>query len=148
MNAPAPHLGARLPDELEIFRAFGEKSFRDRKKNKVRYFAYLMRDEDAEDGLSVGLTPAAAVKNLANNEGYCRILVGTVHSLPYGLEVRLDREDPEHAYVCNLPLMSISDETREQARLIAGQLADKSTMVTCDCYIPSRDSGSGTITAT
>jgi hypothetical protein len=138
MAAPAPHLGNRLEDHLEVFRAFAEKNFRNRQKNEVRYFAYLLREEDINDGLSVGLTPAAAVRYLQSNEGYCRISVGAIHALPHGLEVRVDLNDPEHAFICNLPLMTISDDTRERARLIGGMLARLSTVVTCDAYIPEQ----------
>jgi hypothetical protein len=136
MDSPTPHLGNRLEDNLEVFRAFAEKSFRNRQKNEVRYFAYLLREEDVEDGLSVGLTPQAAVKHLESNEGYCRISVGAIHALPYGLIVRADLRDAEHAFICNLPLQTVSDESRERARLIGGQLARKSAMVTADPYIP------------
>jgi hypothetical protein len=89
------------------------------------------------DGLSVGLTPEAAVKYLDTNEGYCSISVGIIHALPYGLEVRIDKSDPDHAYICNLPLMTTSDIHREKAILIARELARKSIGITCEPYRPS-----------
>ena len=125
MNAPVINLGNRLDDNLEVFRAFAEKSFRHRNKNEVRYFAYLLREEDVANGLSVGLTPEAAVRHLDTNEGYCRIAVRDIHSLPYGLEVRADPEDPQHAFICNLPLQTISNDSREQARLDCGPSGEK-----------------------
>jgi hypothetical protein len=133
---PAPsRLGDPLDGTVQIFRAFAEKSFRNRKKNQVRYFAYLLREVDSADGLSVGLTPAAAVKYLESNEGYCRISVAEIHALPYGLKVRIDLDDAEHAFICNLPLETTSDASRENARLIGGELARKSEVITCDPYI-------------
>lgn len=136
MASTPVNLGDRLNDELHVFRAFAEKNYRDRKKNEVRYFAYLLRDDDTGDGLSVGLSPDAAVRHLQTNEGYCRILVGAIHDLPYGLVVRMDPADEYHAFICNLPLISISDDARVRARLIGGELARRSEVVTCDPYIP------------
>jgi hypothetical protein len=128
------NLGALLGDDQIVFRAFAEKSFRDRKRNKVRPGAYLLREDDVGDGLSVGLSPEAAVKYLETNEGVCQISAGVVHSLPYDLKVKIDQHDPSHAFICNLPLMTISDQQREMAMLIAGELARKSQVVTCDPY--------------
>lgn len=133
---PTPsRLGDLLDGSVQIFRAFAGKNYRDRKKNQVRYFAYLLRESDVVDGLSVGLTPAAAVRYLETNEGYCRISVAEIYALPYGLEVRIDLDDSEHAFICNLPLQTISDQSRENARLISGELARKSEVITCDPYI-------------
>src|SRR5712692_3672838 len=103
------HIGELLGNEKIVFRAFAEKSFRDRNRNKVRAGAYLLRDVDMHDGLSVGLSPDAAVKHLQTNEGYCQISTEAIHTLPYDLQVRIDLEDPNHAFICNLPLMTISD---------------------------------------
>lgn len=133
-DAPA-NLGILLDDDVLIYRAFAEKSYRDRGKNVVRYFAYLLRDLDVNDGLSVGLSPAA-VRGLLSNEGYCRISVGVIHGLPYGLQVRIDPNEPDHAYICNLPLITVSDESRARAMSIGNALARNSTVVTCDPYNP------------
>lgn len=64
-------------------------------------------------------------------------MTGEVHSLPYDLEVRIDTTDPTHAFICNLPYLKISNESRERAMLIAGVLARKSKVITCDPYIPA-----------
>ncbi|MGA9209791.1 MAG: hypothetical protein WB347_18455, partial [Terriglobales bacterium] len=85
-----PNLGELVSGDTEVFRAFADKSFRDRKKKKVRYGAYLLRDEDVQDGLSLGLTPEASVRYLARNYGYCSIFVRDIVSID-NLEVRLDR---------------------------------------------------------
>jgi len=130
------NLGNVLGDDVGVFRAFAAKGFRDRKKNKVRYFAYLLRAEDV-DGLSVGLSPRGAVKHLNENHGYCELSVRAAHALPHNLQIRLDLTDGDHAFVCNLPLMTISDEQRELAVLIAGELARLSQVVTCDPYKPN-----------
>ena len=138
MAAPnRPNVGELIGDHCEIFRAFAEKNFRRREKNKVRPGAYLLREDDLDEGLSVGLTPDAAVRYLERNYGYCSIIVAAVHALPYNLEVRVDKRDLNHAFICNLPLLTISDERREMAMLIAGELARKSKVVTCDPYIPA-----------
>jgi hypothetical protein len=128
-------VGDILSDDVEVYRAFAEKAFRRRPK-EVRQKTYFLRDEDVNDGLSVGITPQGAVRNLATNEGYCKIRVGDIHSLKLGLEVRADLNDPEHAFICHLPLMTISDGEREQAVFVARRLADASEIVTCDPYIP------------
>jgi hypothetical protein len=130
------NVGDRLGDDVEVFRAFADKSFRNRKRNKVRSGAYQLREDEA-DGLSVGLTPKDAVKYLQINYGYCSILVGSVHALPYNLEVRVDKRDPNHAFICNLPLLTFSDRCREDATLIGGELARRSKVITCDTYIPN-----------
>jgi len=140
MAAPSVgnNVGDRLSDDREVFRAFSDKSYRERKaaRNRVRSGAYQLREEDIADGLSVGLTPEAAVKHLQTNYGYCSISVGTIHALPYHLEVRVDLRDPVHAFICNLPLLTISDEQRELALLVGGELARRSEVITCDPFIP------------
>jgi hypothetical protein len=115
-----------------VFRAFTEKNFRERKSTPphvVRFWAYLLRDDDAVDGLSVDITPQASVKHLDKNHGYAEILVGAITSLPDGLQVRIDTSDQEHAFICNLPLMSVSEEMRKEAVRIAKQLARRSTVI-------------------
>lgn len=139
---PITRLGDRVSDDIVVYRAFAEKSFRDRPKNKARYFAYLLREEDVEDGLSVGLTPAAAVRYLSTNEGYCSISVRDIHALGGCIEVRMDKDDPEHAFICNLPFQKISDEERNKARMMAGKLAERSTVITCDPYQPESPAAS------
>jgi hypothetical protein len=134
-NTPT-RLGDVLPDETLIYRAFADKSYRHRKKKEVRYAAYLLRECDVADGLSVGLTPEAAVRDLESNEGYCSISVGAIHALPFGLKVRKDLDDHEHAYICNLPLRTLSDDQLKAAINIGNRLADKSTVITCDPYPP------------
>lgn len=131
--------GERLTDEQTVFRAFADKSYRDRKRQKVRAGAYLLRQIDAADGLSVGTTPEAAVMYLERNYGYCSINVGEIHGLPYGLEVRLDPENSNHAFILNLPLTAISDEQRELAQMVAGELARRSTPVAFDTFVPSAE---------
>jgi hypothetical protein len=135
MATTSVNVGSVVGDAQEVFRAFAEKAFRDRKKNKVRHFAYLRRDEDT-DGLSVAFTPQDCVIHLQTNEGYGKVLVRLVRELPYELEVRADNSDPSHAFICNLPFLTTSDEHRARAILIAGELARISVAVTCDPYIP------------
>lgn len=142
MATPAvnPNLGEILADEQNIFRAFAYPSYRRRKSqppHEVRYFAYLLGEDDQEDGLSVGLTPRDAVKGLAENHGYCSISVGIIHNLPFGLEVRADVTDPNHAFICKLPLKSISEQLEAQAIYIARELARNSIGLCCDSYRPN-----------
>ncbi len=133
-------LGERIDDDIELFRAFAEKNFRERKTpplpHIVRYWAYLLREDDAADGLSVGITPKASVKFLSRNHGYGSIRVPAITSLPDSLSVRRDASDPEHAFICNLPLLTISDQTRASAMRIAKELARRSIAVTCDQFFP------------
>jgi hypothetical protein len=139
MAAADANIGELLADDREIFRAFADKSFRVRKNpppHKIRSGAYLLREDDV-DGLSVGLTPRDCVRFLERNFGYCSILVGQVRALPYALEVRLDAANPGHAFICNLPLLTISDEHRERAMVIAGELARRSHAITCDPFVPN-----------
>jgi hypothetical protein len=148
MAALHPHLGPLLDNDVTVFRAFAEKSYRHRKRNCVRYFAFLLREEDRDDGLSVGLTPDAAVRHLATNEGYCQIAVGLIHEQgleQYGLQVRLDPADENHAFICNLPLSSISDAERERAMAIANELARRARVVTADPHIPAPEPAEGQI---
>jgi hypothetical protein len=135
-----PQLGGRVEDGRDIFRAFAEKNFRRRRSqppHEVRYFAYLLREEDITDGLSVGLTPRGAVKYLDYNYGYCSITVGVIHALEFGLEVRMDANDDTHAYICNLPIRTISEQTEARAIYIARELARRSIGITCDPYKPN-----------
>jgi hypothetical protein len=137
MAPPPDNLGGVLADDIVVFRAFAEKSYRRRKSGQVRYLAYLLRESDIQDGLSVGLSPEAAVKYLRSNQGYCQILVGDIHALDGNLEVRFDLADEHHAFICNLPLMTISDYYRDQATAVANELARKSRLITCDPYVPA-----------
>lgn len=138
-TSPASQLGEQIGDGVLLFRAFAEKNFRERKAtppHTVRYGAYLLRAEDVADGLSVGLTPEASVKNLARNEGYCSVPSGAVYSMQDGLSVRLDDADSNHAFICNLPLLTDSDDARHDAIRIAKALARASTVVTCNPFVP------------
>jgi hypothetical protein len=131
-------LGEHVDDGVELFRGFADKNFRERKTNSphvVRYWAYLLREDDVADGLSVGLTPKSSVKYLTRgNFGYGSIMSESVTALPDGLSVRRDVSDLEHAYICNLPLRSESDEKLKAAMRIAKDLARKSKVITCDPY--------------
>lgn len=138
--AANPRLGDKIADEREIFRAFAEKNFRKRKNpppHEVRYFAYLLREDDLADGLSVGLTPRDAIKHLERNYGYCSISVGIIHGLGFDLEVRVDANDDNHAFICNLPIRTISEQTEARAISIARELARRSLAITCDPYDPN-----------
>jgi hypothetical protein len=143
-SRPPAQLGELIEEDIDLFRAFAEKSFRERKSSpphRVKYGAFLLREEDVADGLSVGLTPQASVKFLVRNYGYGSILVKQVTSMmdgtvSDGLTVRRDVSDPEHAFICNLPLLTTSDIARDAAMRIAKELARRATGVTCDTYIP------------
>jgi len=135
-----PKLGERIEDDIDLFRAFAEKNFRERRTpppHVVRYWAFLLRDDDAADGLSIGTTPKACVKFLSRNYGYGSIKLSAVISLPDGLYVRRDATDPEHAFICNLPLLTISDDSRAAAMRIAKELARRAKAITCDPFRPA-----------
>ncbi len=130
-------VGDVLGDSVTLYRAFSDKSQRNRKKNKVRAGAFLLREDELEDGLSVGRTPKDAVKYLAVNYGYCSIPVYAVHELPYNLKVKADNTDPGHAFIINLPFITSSDRHREEAMLVGGELARKAKLESADRYIPN-----------
>ena len=134
MGTARVNLGAALPDESPVFRAFSEDGHR--RKNKVRARAFY-RPKDHEDGISVGLTPRHAVADLSVNFGYCRLSVGAVHSLPNNLQVCPDLGKEGHALILNVPCIDGTDEEREMAELIAGQLAKLAEVVTYECYRPN-----------
>jgi hypothetical protein len=134
------NLGELLANDLKVWRAFAYPSYRREKANpphQARYYAYLLGEDDVDDGLSVGLTPRDAVKGLNDNCGYCSLLVGTIHGLPHGLQVRQDVNDPGHAFICNLPLRTISEITEARALYIAKELARLSQDVYCERYRPN-----------
>jgi hypothetical protein len=134
-SRPPAQLGELIEEDIELFRAFAEKSFRERRASRphrVKYGAFLLREEDAEDGLSVGLTPQASIKFLERNYGYGSIRVHQVTSMPDSLSVRRDASDPEHAFICGLPLLTVSDSLRDAAMQIAKELARRAIGVTCD----------------
>lgn len=133
MGAPGVNLGGLVEDDVSVFRAFALDGYR--KKNKVRPRAYF-RSKDHDDGISVGLTPEDAVARLETNFGYCRLPVGEVHNLPHGLQIRKDLEIAGHAVICNVPCIDGTDEERELAELIAGQLARLSVVITTECFKP------------
>jgi hypothetical protein len=135
MAAQPLTLGDRLADDASVFRAFAVEGYRHRKKNKVRRKAFY-RTKDHADGLSVGMSPEHAVAGLAVNYGYCSIRVGPVHQLPHGLEVRPDLDSQGHALLLNLPFIDGTDQEREMAEVIAGQLVKIAQVVTCDCFPP------------
>jgi hypothetical protein len=89
---------------------------------------------DHTDGLSLGLTPQAAIEGLSRNFGYCSILVGDIHRLPYGLEVRAVVNHPGHILILKVPCIDGGDDERADAAEIANKLAKLSTLVTCDSY--------------
>ncbi len=138
-HAENPRLGSRLAGELTIYRGFPDKGFRKRKSqppHKVEHFAYLLREEDLQNGLSLGITPGDAVRHLVGgNFGYCAISVAEIDAL--GLEVREDADDPTHVYICNLPYQKDSNEARDKATRIAKALARASHDVHCDPYNPN-----------
>lgn len=113
---------------------FAYESFR--RKNKVRDKAWH-RPKKHPDGLSLGTTPERAAFMLKANFGYCSILVGDIHALPYGLEVRLDEDGEGHVLLLNVPCIdSENDDERKRAVLIAGELQRKSVFVTSDPFYP------------
>jgi hypothetical protein len=138
MESNLPQLGDPVPRGITVYRAFSKKTFRERRADgsgKVRSGAYY-REPNHEDGLSLGMTPEAAVSGLTDNFGYCSISVDAIRSLPYKLEVRPYITEPSHLVLCNLPFFIAEDDERGLASEIASSLAKKSSVVTCDHYPP------------
>lgn len=134
------HVGEKLNNDIDVYRAFIEKGDRRRGvdcPHKVRPACFMLREEDVADGLSVGKSPLDAVKGLNSNEGYCRISVATIHNLPFQLDVRQDLQDEGHAFIRNLPQSWISDEMRRVAQRIANELARLAVVETCDRFLPN-----------
>lgn len=138
MSTTPPRLGAPITESLVVYRAFATKSYRERRKNRVRASAYHLTI-DHIDGLSLGRTPIDAVSELQVNYGYCSINIQDIIQLPYGLEVRPDLDNPNHLLICNVPPMNGTDIERENATLIAGALARISSLQTCDSFPPQTD---------
>lgn len=141
MNTKPPRLGEPLVDDVIVYRAFPVKGYRERgakdKPHKVRAKAF-QRPQDHEDGISLGLTPEAAISGLESNHGYCSVSVAKIHSLKYGLRVCPDLDEPGHLLLRNVPPINGTDEERELGTEIAGALARISVVVTCDPYPPKR----------
>jgi hypothetical protein len=137
-HAENPRLGLRLDDETIVYRGFPDRGFRKRKDpppHKAEHFAYLLREEDLQNGLSVGMSAWDSVRHLASNHGYCAILVADIHTL--GLEVRADTADQSHAFICGLPYQRDSNEARAEATRLAKALARASRDVVCEPYHPN-----------
>jgi hypothetical protein len=137
MGTTPIRLGDPLHEEAIVYRAFALHGYRQRKPPKVRPFAYY-RDESHIDGLSLGETPESAVAGLEINYGYCSIRVGDIRALRQGLDVRPDLDNPGHLILCNVPILTGSDEERGRAAQIAGQLARISKPICFDHYPPSQ----------
>jgi|SRR5580704_10118723 hypothetical protein len=134
MGVQALTLGNRVDDAATVYRMFAYESFR--RKNRVREKAWH-RPKRHPDGLSLGTTPEYAALMLNVNHGYCSILTGDIHAMPYGLEVHLDADNAGHVLLLNVPCIdSENDEERKQAELIAGELKRKSVWVTSDPFYP------------
>jgi hypothetical protein len=136
MGSSSPRLGEPLADDVIVYRAFAAKSFRERNK-RVRVRAFY-RTPDHTDGISMAETPADAVAGLAVNYGYCSIQVGAIHSLPYGLKVCRNLDEPGHVLLCGVPFLMESEKDRGDAAEIAGALAKIATIVTCDHWPPKQ----------
>jgi hypothetical protein len=134
MGAQPLNLGNRVDNAATIYRMFAYESFR--RKTKVRDKAWH-RPKSHPDGLSLGTTAEIAALMLNANHGYCSILTGDIHALPYGLDVRLDADHEGHVLLLNIPCIdSDNDEERKQAELIAGELRRKSVFVTSEPFYP------------
>jgi hypothetical protein len=127
-------LGDIIADDIIVFRAFAYEGFRKRKSNKVRAKAFERSCKKHPDGLSLGLTPQACVMGLSENHGYCRILVGEIHSLNHGVQVRVDEETEGHVLICNMPCTDGTDQERELGTWMSAELARLAKPVTCEPY--------------
>jgi len=130
--ATSPHaLGELLARDLEVFRACTCKNFLTNTKTEIRDRAYLRRKKDT-DGLSLGLTPENAVRDV-ENFGVIGTHVGAIHDLPRGLEVRRDPDLEGHALIHGLPYV---EEAETLAQDIAWELVKISRIVHNVAYYP------------
>jgi len=76
-----------------------------------------------ERELSLGLTTRAAVDELKENHGTAALLVGRIHTLPYGLRTVPNSENGAKADLHGLPLFSTDPVQRDLAVAMATDLA-------------------------
>lgn len=137
MATSAVHIGDLLGDDTDVYRAFALDGHR--RKGKIRPRAFY-REREHTDGLSVGMSPDAAVAHLTTNHGYCQLRVQVVHALPDSLQVRADPQDAGHALIHNVPCIdSLDNNERKAAELVAGKLARCAVLVTDKPYTPIRE---------
>ncbi len=128
----APHALAELvAREAEVFRACTCKNFLNNTRNEIRDRAFLRRRRDT-DGLSLGVTPENAVRDL-ENFGVIGVFAGAIQDLPRNLEVRHDPELAGHALIHGLPYV---DENETLASDIAWELVKISRIVYNTSYYP------------
>lgn len=122
-DATANGIGDLVPDDQVIYRACLRKNYLTPDKQGVAELAFEKKGQNHTDGLSFALTPAQAVQPFERNHGVIRITVGAVRGLGRGLEVRFDTQTPGHVLVRNMPCVDRSDEEKQQANVVAAELA-------------------------
>lgn len=125
---------ANLFPPNEVYRGLRNKNWV--KRGVIQYLAYMLRPAKEpfplETELSLGLTPQSAVSELVENHGTARLFIQEVHSLPYGLTVRADVENPTKAYMYGLPTHSLDEAQRGSAMTVATALANISSFASVD----------------
>jgi hypothetical protein len=118
-------IGEIVPDDRIIYRACSRSNFLTASKDAVREIAFQKDGRNHRDGLSFALTPIESIRHLEKNHGIIRIVVGDIHQLGRGLEVRFDAADPLHVLIRNLPCMDRTPEEKELALAVSAELAMK-----------------------
>jgi hypothetical protein len=121
-DATSAGIGELVPDGTIIYRGCSRKNFLTPAKDAVQPEAFQKDGLNHTDGLSLALTRQDSVKGLNKNHGVIAILVGDIHALNRGLEVRFDTTFPNHVLIRNLPCMDRPDE-RADAEARASELA-------------------------
>jgi hypothetical protein len=132
--ASSQPLADSVPRDAEVFRACTNKNFLNNTRSAIRDRAYLRRKKDT-DGLSLGLTPDEAVRELSENFGIIGVFVGAVEDIPERhLSVRPDPDLPGHALLNGLPYV---EENETLATDIAWELVNVSRIVYSSTYYPA-----------
>ena len=125
---------ALIPNDRDVYRGMRNANWA--KHGVVNYKAYMLRpatpDFPPEQELSLGLTPASAVDELAEHHGVGQLSVAAIHELPHNLAVRPDPENAAKTELFGLPLFSEDPILRDLAVTIATDLAGLTY------YIPRR----------
>jgi hypothetical protein len=100
--------GDSIPPDRVIYRGVPWSRI-DRKSKQPKDTAFLLRPASehfgAEDSLSFGLTPAAALNGLKGVSQTCQLKVSDILGLGRGLTV-LEGDAPEYVQVSGMPKMS------------------------------------------
>jgi hypothetical protein len=116
-------IGDLVPNDTIVFRGCSRKNFLTPAKDAATPEAFQKKGTNHKDGLSLALTLIGSVKPLKKgNFGAISILVGDIHGLNRGLEVRFDLQEDGHVLLRNMPCIDRPHEM-QQANEVAKELS-------------------------